>query len=182
MAEQIRFEGVTVAIRSTWRIWLLSVVTFGIFGVIWWFWLNRELRDYSAAVGRPLGNNPALAAACAACAYVGLLQQLVLNELASGQAVDPVLGAAAAAAALLWIPAVLTYVHTTRRVRAIQRLVSAQPLDPPQTALAALLGVAGNLLWPGAGLHLPYLQGALNANWRRARDLAAEQSGALATR
>ncbi|MGI9539247.1 MAG: DUF4234 domain-containing protein [Miltoncostaeaceae bacterium] len=60
MAEEIVVSGVDVKIRHPWGAWALSLITLGIYGLVWWFKINRELRDYSAAKGQPFGNDPAL--------------------------------------------------------------------------------------------------------------------------
>jgi hypothetical protein len=41
-------------------VWALSIITLGIYHLVWWYKINRELRDYSAAAGAPLGNSPLL--------------------------------------------------------------------------------------------------------------------------
>src|SRR5262245_59281352 len=53
MAEPVRFGGVEVTKRNPWGVWGLTLITFGIYGIVWWYKINREVRDYSAAVGRP---------------------------------------------------------------------------------------------------------------------------------
>jgi Domain of unknown function (DUF4234) len=59
MAEDLRFRGVDVKKRNPWGIFGLTLITVGIYGFVWWYKMNRELRDYSAAAGAPLNNNPA---------------------------------------------------------------------------------------------------------------------------
>ncbi len=39
---------------------LLACVTLGIYWVVWWYKINRELRDFRRARGRDLGDSPAL--------------------------------------------------------------------------------------------------------------------------
>lgn len=58
-AEDLRLRGVDIRKRNPWGIFGLTLITLGIYGLVWWYKLNRELRDYSAAAGAPLGNNPA---------------------------------------------------------------------------------------------------------------------------
>ena len=60
MAEERTVAGAAVKIRHPWGAWLLALVTLGIYGLVWWYKINRELRDYSAGMGEPLGNDPAL--------------------------------------------------------------------------------------------------------------------------
>lgn len=47
-----------VKIRSPWAAALLPFVTFGIYHLVWWYRINRELRDYGLARGYDLGQNP----------------------------------------------------------------------------------------------------------------------------
>jgi hypothetical protein len=55
---QIRASGDNVKIRSPWAAALLPFVTFGIYHLVWWYRINRELRDYGKAKGYDLGQNP----------------------------------------------------------------------------------------------------------------------------
>ena len=58
MAEELTIQGADVKIRHPWGAWALALVTLGIYGIVWWYKINREIRDYSAAMGQPLDNNP----------------------------------------------------------------------------------------------------------------------------
>lgn len=58
MAEVLEVEGVVVRKRSPWGVWVLHLVTLGVYGAVHANRIGIELRDYSAAVGRPLGNRP----------------------------------------------------------------------------------------------------------------------------
>ncbi len=60
MAEELTVAGAAVKIRHPWGAWALSLITLGIYGLVWWYKINRELRDYSEGAGRPLGNDPTL--------------------------------------------------------------------------------------------------------------------------
>jgi hypothetical protein len=55
---QLRESGDKVKIRSPWAAALLPFVTFGIYHLVWWYRINRELRDYGKAKGYDLGQNP----------------------------------------------------------------------------------------------------------------------------
>jgi hypothetical protein len=59
--EQVSIGEARVTIRSPVAVWILSFFTLGIYMVIWWYQVNRELRDYSHAVGRPFRASPVLA-------------------------------------------------------------------------------------------------------------------------
>jgi hypothetical protein len=132
MAEPVRFGGVQVTKRNPWGVWGLTLVTLGIYGIVWWYGINREVRDYSAAVGRPIGNSPARAALSVS------------------------LGA------LVVVPAVISWLHTARRIRAIEDLVAPGPAAGPSGGLTALLALVGSF-------HTVYLQTALNGAWDSAR-------------
>src|SRR5581483_7304178 len=47
-----------VKIRSPWAVALLPIITLGIYHLVWWYRINRELRDYGRAKGYDLGQNP----------------------------------------------------------------------------------------------------------------------------
>ncbi len=60
MAYELKIQGTqdTVKIRSLWAVALLPLVTFGIYHLVWWYRINRELRDYGRAKGYDLGQSP----------------------------------------------------------------------------------------------------------------------------
>lgn len=60
MAEELVIQGVDIKKRNPWGVWGLSLITFGIYSFVWWYKINRELRDYSQAIGRPLNNDPSV--------------------------------------------------------------------------------------------------------------------------
>jgi hypothetical protein len=66
---------------------LLPFVTFGIYHLVWWYSINRELRDFGSANNVDLGTSPAL----------------------STLAVFP--------GGLIIVPAVVTYLRGTKRVQ-----------------------------------------------------------------
>ena len=55
---QIRGTQSEVKIRSPWAAALLPIITLGIYHLVWWYRINRELRDYGQAKGYDLGQNP----------------------------------------------------------------------------------------------------------------------------
>jgi len=57
-AQEIAFQGVTVKKRGPWMVWFLTLITASIYGFVWWYKVNKELRAYSEAAGAPLNNNP----------------------------------------------------------------------------------------------------------------------------
>lgn len=57
-ARQLELSGARVQTRNPTALWLIVLITLGIWGIVWWYQVNRELRDYSAAVGKPFHNSP----------------------------------------------------------------------------------------------------------------------------
>src|SRR3954447_10752068 len=55
---QLRQSQDRVKIRSPWAAALLPIITLGIYHLVWWYRINRELRDYGKAKGYDLGQNP----------------------------------------------------------------------------------------------------------------------------
>jgi len=60
MAEEKKVRGTDfeVKVRSLWAVALLPFITLGIYNLVWWYKINRELRDYGIAKGHDLGQNP----------------------------------------------------------------------------------------------------------------------------
>ncbi len=56
MAEQLTVHGVPVKIRRPWGVFLLALVTFGIYYFVWYYKINKELNRYGLAVSS--GTNP----------------------------------------------------------------------------------------------------------------------------
>lgn len=101
MAYEMEIRGTQdqVKIRSPWAAALLPFVTFGIYHLVWWYRINRELRDYGQAKGYDLGQNPT-------------------NSLL---ALFP--------GALIIVPALITYWRGTKRVMGASKLAGKEPLN-----------------------------------------------------
>jgi hypothetical protein len=57
-------SGARAKIRNPWGVLGLLLVTFGIYGIFWWYYINREMRDLGRARGvSGLGDNPGLSTA-----------------------------------------------------------------------------------------------------------------------
>ena len=54
MAEQVHVRGTTVKIRSPFLVFVWSLVTLGIYYVVWYYKINRELRDASGVDVSPV--------------------------------------------------------------------------------------------------------------------------------
>lgn len=111
MADLIQLRGVPVKRRGPVVTWLLVLITFGIYGLFHWYFINREMRDVSAALGRPFGNSPGLS---------------VLALFPGG---------------LLIVPAIWTWVTTARRARDLRVMaLDGQAGEITSVPLAVLLG------------------------------------------
>jgi hypothetical protein len=96
---QIRGSRDQVKVRSPWAAALLPLITLGIYHLVWWYRINRELRDYGAAKGYDLGQNPT-------------------NSLL---AVFP--------GGLIVVPALISYWKGTKRAMGAARVAGQEPLN-----------------------------------------------------
>ena len=96
---QIRGSASKAKIRSPWAVALLPIITLGIYHLVWWYRINRELRDYGAAKGYDLGQNPT-------------------NSLL---ALFP--------GGIIIVPALITYWRGTKRVQGAARLAGHEPVN-----------------------------------------------------
>ena len=94
---QIRNSHERVKIRSPWAVALLPIITLGIYHLVWWYRINRELRDYGRARGYDLGQNPTSS----------------LLALFPG--------------GLVVVPALITYWRGTKRVQGAARIAGKEP-------------------------------------------------------
>jgi len=101
MAQELRLRDnrAPVKIRSPWAVALLPIITLGIYQVVWWYRMNRELRDYGHAKGYDLGQNPT----------------------SSALALFP--------GALIVIPALVSYWRGTKRVQGAARIAGKEPVN-----------------------------------------------------
>lgn len=96
---QIADGAVQVTRRNPWGVFGLTLVTLGIYLFFWWYYVNREMRDYGRATGNDLGQNPTNS----------------LLALVPG--------------ALVVIPPLVSYWRGTGRVQETQRVAGAAPLS-----------------------------------------------------
>ena len=141
MATTLTVRGVPVKRRNPWGAWALNLVTLGIYGIVYWNRINIELRDYSAAIGRPFGNKPNV----------------------SGLAV--LLGS------IVYIPFFVTIGTTTRRISDLQRILrTTAGREPVSVSVAIVLGLllsahmvylqrALNECWDAEAASAPELRG-----------------------
>lgn len=101
MAYEMNIRGTQdqVKVRSPWAVALLPFVTLGIYHLVWWYRINRELRDYGRAKGYDLGQSPTSS----------------LLALFPG--------------GLIIVPALITYWRGVKRVQGASRLAGREPLN-----------------------------------------------------
>ena len=60
MAYEMKIRGTEheVKVRNPWAVALLPIVTLGIYHLVWWYKINKELKAYGEAKGYDLGQNP----------------------------------------------------------------------------------------------------------------------------
>lgn len=112
MATKVTIAGSdgTAKIRSPLGVVALTLVTFGIYGLFWWYFVNREMRDFGKAKGTDeCGTSPGTSLAALAIGWVVIVPPFIsifkgfkrmnkANELAgSGDGFDAGLGL------LLWL-------------------------------------------------------------------------------
>jgi hypothetical protein len=107
--------GASAATRNPVAVWLLVFLTLGIGSVVWIYVVNRELRDFSQATGRPFRNSPTLAAILAALWPIG------------------------------FIPALIPVWTTARHIRITQELTGEQDRVRPALALLAFFVFFGHV-------------------------------------
>jgi hypothetical protein len=102
MAEVVPIPGAdtTAKIRSPIWVPVLTFITIGIYGIFWWYFIHRELRDYGRAKGTDeLGTSP-------------------------GKSV-----LAVTLGALIIVPAIIGLVNGFKRVQAAQRMNGLEPIN-----------------------------------------------------
>jgi hypothetical protein len=149
----------TVKVRRPWAVALLSILTLGIYSVVWYYKVNREMRDYGSARGD--------------------------NNLAGSQPRQSVL--AVTIGSLLVIPTLVSYVRMVGRVQRVEGIATGESrcggwliallLGSEVVGLLAGLAGTGALALYLLGLvaclmAYALIQSRLNAVW--------QQSGAVA--
>ena len=102
MAQQVPIAGVesSAKIRSIFAPALLPIVTLGIYLFFWWYFVNRELRDYGRAKGTDeLGTSPGMS-----------VLAITLG-------------------ALIVVPAILSLINTFKRMQRAQQLAGVEVLN-----------------------------------------------------
>ncbi len=101
MAYEMNIRGTQdkVKVRSPWAAALLPIITLGIYHLVWWYRINREMSDYGKAKGFDLGQNPT---------------NSVLALFPGG---------------LIIVPALITYWRGTKRVQGTSSVAGQEPLN-----------------------------------------------------
>lgn len=60
MAYEMKIRGTEheVKVRNPWAVALLPIITLGIYHLVWWYRINKELKAYGEAKGYDLGQSP----------------------------------------------------------------------------------------------------------------------------
>ena len=131
---QIRGSQDRVKIRSPWAVALLPIITLGIYHLVWWYKVNKEMKEYGEAKGHDLGQNPT-------------------NSLL---ALFP--------GGLIIVPALITYWRGTKRVMGTARVAGQEPVNGwialllylfLAPAMWAYLQVSLNNVWEAEAEPLP---------------------------
>ena len=87
MAETLAIRGsqYRVKVRNPLAVALLAFVTLGIYHVVWWYKINRELRDFGRARGHDLGRNPALSTLAVFPGFIVIIPPLVTAWRGTGR-------------------------------------------------------------------------------------------------
>jgi hypothetical protein len=101
MAYEMKVRGTEheVKVRSLWAVALLPFITLGIYHLVWWYKINKELKGFGEAKGYDLGQNPTN----------------------SALAMFP--------GALILIPLLITYWRGTKRVMGAAKVAGREPVN-----------------------------------------------------
>ena len=121
---------------------VLSIVTFGLYLIYWWYTVNREMRDFARSV-QP--THPLAASSPGTSTLAVTLGAFVI------------------------VPIFVTAHSTARRVGEAMSLSGLPSHDRPSPPLYMLMFTVGGLLLVPPFLYAPLLQGHLNRTWRQAR-------------
>lgn len=115
MAYEMKLRGTEheVKVRSPWAAALLPIVTLGIYHLVWWYKINKELKAYGEAKGFDLGQNPT-------------------NSVL---ALFP--------GALIVVPALITYWNGTKRIQGASKVAGREPVSGWITLILYLLLAPG---------------------------------------
>jgi hypothetical protein len=115
MAYEMKLRGTEheVKVRSPWAVALLPIITLGIYHLVWWYKINKELKAYGEAKGFDLGQNP-----------TNSLLALVPGFL-------------------LIVPPLVSYYRGTQRVQGASKIAGREPVSGWITLILYLLLAPG---------------------------------------
>lgn len=124
-------------LRNEWGVAGLALITLGIYGLVWWYKINREMADLGRKNGRTdLGTNPTMS----------------LLALFPG--------------AILIVPVFWTFITTYGRIKRTQQMVGVRENDQFNPVIAWVIVIAGLIIpFVSLGVYV-YFQDALNKAWR----------------
>lgn len=101
MAYEMRIRGTEneVKVRNPWAVALLPIITLGIYHLVWWYRINKELKAYGEAKGYDLGQEP-------------------VNSLL---ALFP--------GGIIVVPALVSYWRGTKRVQGASKIAGREPVS-----------------------------------------------------
>ena len=116
MAQEIQIQGAGIAkIRSPLAVALLTLVTLGIYGAVWYYKINREMRDLGRATGHTdeLGDSPGTSLLAVTLGW------------------------------LILVPAIISLVNTYKRIVATQRITGGgEPINGWLVLIMFLVGLS----------------------------------------
>ena len=79
MAEEVALAGTDARakVRNPLGVVGLSILTLGIYYIYWWYYINREMRDFGRARGTDLGQNPGNSVLAATLGWIIIVPALV---------------------------------------------------------------------------------------------------------
>jgi hypothetical protein len=121
MAYEMKIRGTEheVKVRNPWAVALLPIITLGVYHVIWWYKINKELKAYGEAKGYDLGQNPTNSLLALVPGFLVIIPPLVsywrgTNRVQNASKVsgrEPVSGWIALILYLLLSPAMFAYLQ-----------------------------------------------------------------------
>ena len=116
-AQEVKIQGTDAMakIRTPWVVAVLTLVTLGIYGLVWYYKVNREMADLGRATGHSeeLGTSPGTS-----------LLAITLG-------------------ALIIVPAIISIVHTHQRIVAAQRITGGgEPINGWLVLIMFLVGLS----------------------------------------
>jgi hypothetical protein len=111
---ELSAAGANVKMRSPWAPIGLGLITLGIYNVVWYYKINREMRDF----GRARGD----------------------HDLAESNPAMSVL--AVTLGAILIIPAIVSFFKTVGRVQRVERLQGSEPISMGLVIVLTIFGLS----------------------------------------